>query len=200
MPPDPFDVEAASRLRSYERRIDRLETLESGVGGGDFVLIEHLTTVAAQSSVNFTNIPAVHTHLFIIYSIAGTATNPELTLNIQINGDGSNNYSFLKRLMFDDDTQSTSDNTNAIVIAAGQEGNSDQLHAPGWILIPDYLGTNNEKALRGGGFAELQGPALHQNITGGMWKTIDEPIDRLQFFLGGSLFRANSTISLYGIN
>ncbi len=67
----PFNLEAAARINSVGRRVERLETLEGG-GGGDFVLIEKkIVTALLTTEIIFNNIPTDHKHLFIIFSVAG---------------------------------------------------------------------------------------------------------------------------------
>ncbi len=200
MLPDSFEIEAAARLRNYERRIDRLETLEGSGGGGDFILIEHREMNTVQFAQTFSDIPTVHTHLFIIFSVSGSAFNPELTFRVRMNGDAGANYSRISRDMRSNDTQSTSSSAVATAISLALEGNTNELHSPGWALIPDYLGTNNEKSLRSGSFQEIGISIMALSVFGGMWRTFDEAINSLTFFLSGGSFRVGSTISLYGIN
>ncbi len=76
--------------------------------------------------------------------MAGTKANPETTMSVQMNGDTGSNYSYMQRIMRSDDTQTTNSSTPTSVVTIGLEGNSAEHHAPGWALIPDYLGTAAE--------------------------------------------------------
>jgi hypothetical protein len=83
----------AARILKLDRRVKRLETLEDA-GGGDWILIETIDLTDDGDPVEFTAIPQIHKHLFVLYS-AGTTSSAVQLIRMVLNNDTGAKYNYL---------------------------------------------------------------------------------------------------------
>lgn len=95
-----FELGAVSRLTDLDRRVSRLETLETPPGGvGGFTLIEEIRLTANAQEFKFENIPQTYQHLYWDASLRATMvpatsnTGWEI-IYLQMNGDTGANYAW----------------------------------------------------------------------------------------------------------
>ncbi len=190
-----FEEELATRVRSAERRVDRLETLEASGGDGDWVFIAREDGSGGGAEFEFTDIPTLFKHLYIIYSLRGPGGGPGDTLEMQVNVDTGNNYDWFFRRFLPLAIGNVS-LTGQAKMLIGTESAAAQEFSVGYILIPDYLNTGKFKSARGGVFDEFS--ALTDSFYGGSWLNT-AAIVSLKFVLSQPPFSTLSLIDLYGI-
>lgn len=157
------------------------------------------TLSSAQTTVTFTNIPQIYTHLQIRANYV--CSNTAGTIRMRVGGTSINTSTVYNTHTLQGNGSSAS--SNAFGGTASTEGflilNSQDTYGFGLVLdILDYRNTNKNKTVRylnggdnnGAGFVGL-GSVLWAQTTA---------IGSLQFYTQAGNFNANSTFALYGIN
>ena len=184
------EIEAAGLVRNLQERVRRLETLEH-LGGGDFVLIEHQT----GTTFDFTDIPTLFTHLFMIHSVAAITPPVGDSIGLTFNGDTGANYNWIRRL-WTGSAESTFVASGAGLEHAniGLEGTASPRFSSGYVLIADYLSTAKLTTYEASGFV-MDGSNFRLYKLGGIWSNTDalNQITPIVTYIAGSIF------SLYGI-
>lgn len=192
-PSSSFAEESAARIRSNERRISRLETLEQE---GCFQLIE------SQTGATFTTItvPDIFKHLYCVYSMAASTPPVGDSIGLRFNGDAGINYNWIRRVVTGAAEVTTTDGGGTVGGAdfalIGQEGQANNRHAAGFCLIPDYLSTTKEKSWVAESYELRFSPVSYRVYKfGGRWIDLSAIIS---IDIPGTYFD-NSTFSLYGL-
>lgn len=206
----PVDEEFASWIRDHERRLKRLETLEQA-GGGDWVLIETIEIEDDGDSVEFTDIPQIHQHLFILYS-AGAASIALSDIQMNFNNDVGNSYNHLGTIFSGVGGQFTDVGEGVAFMNVGRApnehvvGNRNKNFSAGHIFIADYRGTLNYKTMVFSCHYDVLGAlevpdGLATILGGGTWEATVAAITETDFVLEAARdFRAGTVFSLYGVN
>lgn len=167
-----------------------------------FESIATVTAAGSETSINFSSIPSTYKHLQIRFSTRGlwAATGLD-SIRMQVNSSTGFNYTNHElRANGSSVTVTGFDATwdNAVYLRFAQPGdnNTANIFSGGIIDIIDYASTTKNKTiscfigcdLNGSGGIELNSSAWLQTTA----------ISSIQFLYGNG-FKANSTISLYGI-
>lgn len=195
-----FDLDLTGRIADMERRVGRLETLESGLSGGtggfieEFILDDNVTT-----EVIFNFIPQNFQHLILMISARAVGVD-DSPLYLQVNGDTGNNYIWGYRIQathFNNTNYGGNPPTDHMDIGdiPGCTAKSDLFSS--WIgFIAHYHSTIKKTPLtwHSGGlwigtWSDFKGSGIWNNNDG---------IDELRIYAAGNAFAQHSKFALYG--
>jgi len=208
-----LDVQFAGRIEAIDKRVKRLETLESlSFAGGGWTEIEtYNVSGLTEDGITIQDIPALFLHLMVIIN-SRTDEVPRDTLSMRMNNDSGNNYWYQYGQI--------NDGVGCLLhCTASFTALTDQIRmahkpGPGWlgeelyddvfgvcnVWIPDYRNQYKYKSVSFDNFlivgetAEI--PATIRRVWGGgVWRS-KTVINRLDFL---NRFVKNSKISVYGI-
>lgn len=174
-----------------------------GGGGGGMTLIEEITTIAAQTSVDFAAIPAGFTHLRLVAkfgSVSADGSNSE-GLFLQFNADTGTNYRYTLLGTYNNGTgfgAGSNAGVGARVALAASTGVPEPLGSA-TIDIPDYAGAD-PKSLNAQATC-VQGTAgILQLTAAGSWSGT-AAINEITLGLldGSNAFATGSKFWLYGL-
>jgi hypothetical protein len=158
---------------------------------------------STASSITFSSIPQTYTHLQIYGSLKSNRSTYVDDLGIRFNGDSASNYSFRRMYGVGSSTAQGDNNTSAASmnlcqIAGGTVNNSNGFG--GIVLeIVDYSSTVKTKSVKSFSGYEDNGQGIVQ-LASGNWRNSNTGISSITLIpLFGTLFSANSEVSLYGI-
>ncbi len=184
------EIESAAAIRNLQARVRRLETLEEGAGC--LFLINH------QEGTTFSTItvPAIHRHLYVVYSAAAFSPPIGDSIGLRFNSDAGANYEWIRRTV-DPTAEATVDDTAATFANIGFEGNASPRFTAGFALIPDYLDATKYKSYVAEGFMTRVAPSAGTFLMkfGGMWKNTDAIIS---IDIPGT-YLAETAFTIYGL-
>jgi len=203
----PANEEMAARILNLDRRVKRLETLEDA-GGGDWVLIETIELSDSNIAIEFTDIPQIYQHLWIIYS-AGTTGAGVQHIRMNFNNDVGNKYNHIGNV-FSNTGARTTDAVEADVDfhvgkASSEFPGRGNNYAAGHITIPDYMTDDKFRPIVFANYYDALGafevPDGWAFVSGGgIWEDQD-PVTEIDFTLeNAASFREGTVFSLYGVN
>ena len=157
------------------------------------------TTLANTStSIVFSSIPQTYTDLIVVFTGTNTTANNAMTLEVDINGDGGNNYS---------STQLYENGTGSALGARGSNNNGGNLGLTNknsmGIATIQFMNYSNSTTYKTwlSRFGALGGPEPQSGVIVGLWRNT-AAITQLNFNqpAGQSgVFDVGCTFTLYGI-
>ena len=175
---------------------------------GSMEAISSITLSAAQSVIEFNNIPQTYTHLQIRYLAKNTTTTgTDQTLYAQFNGDTASNYSWHRLYAYNPGNTVTADNAVSqtqlacgfIITSQTSPNNLSNMFSNGIVDILDYANTNKNKtvrALTGDDGNTVYGAV---GIVSGLWFKSGTPAITSISLTTGNSFATYSSFALYGI-
>jgi hypothetical protein len=162
-------------------------------------LIAHTELGSAQSVISFTSIPATFTDLFLVTSLRGTLTNPQIGLLLTFNNDTGSNYKE-RRLVGDGSSASSAADYTLTSIYSGQApantATASTFNSTSF-YIPNYL-SSSAKSVSIDSVRENNTTANFMNITAGLWSGT-AAINRIDITCEVSNWAQYSSATLYGI-
>lgn len=160
---------------------------------GSMEAISSITLSAAQSSVQFNNIPGTYTHLQLRgFNVSGSAI---ASLSIRFNSDTGSNYA-RHNLEGTGSSAIAEASPNDTIIRAAYTGGTSNPSV--FVMdILDYANTNKFKTTRSLSGIDQNGSG-YVNLWSGLWRSTNA-ITNIDVFHGNSTFNADSSFTLYGI-
>jgi len=184
-------------LQNGFEKFNRIWDERSAVGSME--AISAITLSAAQSSVEFNNIPGTYSHLQI-RGIAKSSGAGNEDLMVRLNGDTGSNYTRHALFTQGSTASAQADSSQTAARIADNfvvESSSSNIYG-GFILdILDFTNTNKYKTLRTLFGADRNGAGVvgfHSNL----WMN-SQAITSILIYPAGNNFAANSSFTLYGI-
>lgn len=160
------------------------------------------TTVGAggSSSITFSAITSAYTHLQIRYSARTSRVSTSEDINLQINSDTANNYSW--HLLYGDGANfvvnSAATTFRMLVPSVSSANATANIFGSGIVDILDYTNTNKFKTVRSLGGSDRNG-AGEMMLESGNWRSTSV-VSSLTFTpSAGGNFVQYTTFALYGI-
>lgn len=204
IPSQEINEESAARVRSLERRVARLETLEEGAGC--LSLIEDILLTAPSADLTFSDIPQTFKHLWLWDDLLYTGVVGTGTARLRMNGDSGLSYNWIR---FEVGSAAGAhvgrggdalDNEIQLRANASEGGHHE-------INIVNYTATGKKRQVLwkgGGGFVFFAGDPGPTNedvlIFGrGTWENTADPITSLSISNAIGVYDAGSRATLYGL-
>ena len=165
---------------------------------GAFESIQTINISSNTANVTFSSIPSTYKHLQI-RMISRTDQFSVPGLRLRFNGDTAANYA-VHRLAGNSTSafsQQAVNNTNISIYGPGGGGTSVNMFGANIINILDYASTVKNKTLRCLGGADYNGGG-QIGLYSGLWRNSSTAINSI-YLECDTLFVANSTLALYGI-
>ena len=193
---------AISRLSdgSLQDGFPKFDSIWDGISAvGSMEPISAITLTAAQSSVEFNNIPSTYSHLQLRGIARDSSTSG--SLRMYINNDANNRYS--RHVLYGDGTSALASSSNGDAIGAVGDIATSSYTASVFgvfiIDILDYTSTNKTKTVRSLSGVDNNGSGYIELRSFGYYDPALSAVTSLQIYLPSSTFTANSSFSLYGI-
>lgn len=168
---------------------------------GDMFAINAVSVGSAGvSSITFSSIPSTYTHLQIRYNARTSRTATSEDVNLQVNSDTGNNYSW--HLLYGDGSSPvvSAASTTFRMLAPGVAGANatSGIFGVGVIDILDYANTNKFKTIRalGGNDRNGAGEIMYES---GNWRNTNAITSLTLTPAAGTNFVQYSSFVLYGI-
>jgi len=162
-------------------------------------LIQHIELGSAQSSISFASIPQSFTDLYLVLSLRGSLSNPQIGHLITLNNDTAANYSS-RRLVGDGSNASSASESGSTSIYGGQApaatatgstfGNTS-------IYIPNYT-SSAAKSLSFETTRETNGTSIFMTCIAGLWSGT-AAVNRVDILCESANWVQYSSATLYGI-
>ena len=195
---------AISRLTetTLQAGLPKFDTFWDGRSAvGSMEPISAITLSAAQSSVEFNNIPGTYSHLQVRYMSKSTyTTGTSDSLYANFNNDTSANYAY-HFLRGNGTAASSSGEANTTFLWLGNQGNTGtgmtSIFGIGVCDILDYANTSKNKTIR-----SLQGYDSNGDgfcvLSSSHWRSLNA-VSSIKFTFGNGNIAINSSFTLYGI-